>query len=691
LLFDETTSFSAFLKMFNHSPKTTMEERDFAHTRTWTLRAPMLALSQPDPALAFPEGTVLHPQFFVHNTMAKPLDVTLRFAWRSAGGTGKAAGPSFRLGPFEAHQVDVAALQASQVLPKDAAWTSVILTTNGLPEEVVALAASYDKTLRYGAQTPFSDQLAFEWVGSLWEYDVQHNSLITAGNGGTKPIRAGFTIYYNGGTQKYELEQSLQPDEQMWIDVGKLIREQVPDKNGKLLPQDLTSGSYQLRDLSDKFIGSLYEGKVVYDKTFGHVTYGCAGCCAYSLTQLSFNPLGIPLLSTAATGVDAYNTCSSWWESVDESFYGHWSTASTAIATVDYYATHTGKAVGSTTSSTSGYLLHPTPRDCSNVLRTPQGSDNVASVKILLGGSGGTNITNTTQGVVIGQQIVLYGSYTLPSGASLTNVSWTIPGSTATPPTPVTAIFTFTNAGTGGPVPLTSPQLAAQSISFYWMAPNNPNVVVFKVNYTLNGVAQPAASASATFNVSGPTSVSLGLNAAGGPHILNNSTTNAQLEFGDPTATPGIQLTGNATSPPGTAGAYKWAQTIGSNNYSYTTGSTTTTCNGPSGLDNYFPLPITGNPYTDSPIRPLPNAYSQFKWTWDATVYWMWNPNSTNSIWVPIVEREWEFTTDVTQNLSTKVWTIQSDSSSLFGAQQIGYKPIQWSNVAANGSLGGCQ
>jgi hypothetical protein len=384
LLFDETTSFSAFLKMFNHSPKTSLEERDFAHTKTWTLRAPMLALSQPDPALAFPEGTVLHPQFFVHNTMAKPLDVTLRFAWRSAGATGKAAGPSFRLGPFEAHQVDVAALQASQILPKDAAWTSVILTTNGLPEEVVALAASYDKTLRYGAQTPFSDQLAFEWVGSLWEYDVQHNSLITAGNGGTKPIRAGFTIYYNGGTQKYELEQSLQPDEQMWIDVGKLIREQVPDKNGKLLPQDLTSGSYQLRDLSDKFIGSLYEGKVVYDKTFGHVTYGCAGCCAYSLTQLSFNPLGIPLLSTSANGVDAYNTCSSWWESVDESFYGHWSTASTAIATVDNYATHTGKAVGSTTSYTSGYLLHPTPRTCSNVLRSPQGSDNVGPADHLI-------------------------------------------------------------------------------------------------------------------------------------------------------------------------------------------------------------------------------------------------------------------------------------------------------------------
>jgi len=63
---------------------------------------------------------------------------------------------------------------------------------------------------------------------------------------------------------------------------------------------------------------------------------------------------------------------------VDESFYGNWTTGSTAIATVSYYGTHTGQAVGATTSYTSGYLLHPTPRTCSNVLRSPQGPDNVA-------------------------------------------------------------------------------------------------------------------------------------------------------------------------------------------------------------------------------------------------------------------------------------------------------------------------
>ena len=379
MLFDESASFSALLKMFDYNPSAKLEERDFAGTNVWTLRAPMLALSHPDPALAFPEGTVLQPQLLVRNVVAKPVDVNLRFNWRNNAASGKAAGPSFRLGPYETRRVDVAALQAANALPKDAAWASVVIATSGLPDEVMAVAASYDHTLRYGAQTPFSDQLAFQWVGSLWEYDAQHDSLITAGNGGTKPLQAALTIYYNQGTQKYELQQTLQPDEQMWIDMGKLITEHVPDKNGNVLPGDLASGSYEVRDLTNIGVGNLFEGKVVYDKTYGHVTYGCGSCCGYELgsSKLWFNPLGIPILSTTPNGVDAYNQCTASWDDVSGVFYGHWGTYNTAIATVDYHANHTGQAVGSTTSATYGMLERSGIRTCVLQQFSPGGQDNV--------------------------------------------------------------------------------------------------------------------------------------------------------------------------------------------------------------------------------------------------------------------------------------------------------------------------
>jgi hypothetical protein len=78
VVFDENAGFSAILKMFDYDPKAKLAERDYAATRTWTLRAPMLALSAPDPALAFPAGTKLHPQIILRNTTAKTS--TLLFA-----------------------------------------------------------------------------------------------------------------------------------------------------------------------------------------------------------------------------------------------------------------------------------------------------------------------------------------------------------------------------------------------------------------------------------------------------------------------------------------------------------------------------------------------------------------------------------------------------------------------------------
>jgi hypothetical protein len=289
-VYDEGAGFSALLKMFDHDPKAQIQDRDFAKTSAWTLRAPMLALSNPDPALNFPAGTVLQPQLFIRNTTARPLVARLKFNWRKDDAAGKSVGPVLTLQPYETRRLDVSALQDGSTLPKDAHWASVILTTNAQPDEIMAVAASYDQTLRYGAQTPFSDQLSYKWEGGQWEYDTMHDSIITAGNGGTKPTKAAFTIFYNEGQKKYELEQALQPDEQMWIDIGKLIHERVPDKTGKLLPESLQTGSYQFRDLGSSAVGSLFEGKVIYDQTFGHVSYGCAACCASRGIRLTFNP-----------------------------------------------------------------------------------------------------------------------------------------------------------------------------------------------------------------------------------------------------------------------------------------------------------------------------------------------------------------------------------------------------------------
>ncbi len=329
------------------------------------------------------------------------------------------------LNPYETRRIDVAALQDGKTLPADANWASVTVTTNSKPDELVAVAASYDATLRYGAQTPFSDQLTFKWEGGMWEYDPYHSSIITAGNGGTKPTQTAFTIFYNQGTQRYDLEQTLQPDEQMWIDVGKLIREQVSDKNGKTLPSDLTMGSYEFRDLTNKGVGTLFEGKVIYDKTYGHVAYGCAGCCGYTTTLLWYNPLGIPFLSTAGNGVDAYDTCIQAYDDVTNYFVNNWSTANTSVATVNTYGTHTGVSEGSTTTNTCGYLDGSSPRSCPIVRRCPSGGDNVVGPPdhlVVVVDQQGASANCPSTGIQLRQmkmRVVDSNGTTVPSGPSV--------------------------------------------------------------------------------------------------------------------------------------------------------------------------------------------------------------------------------------------------------------------------------
>lgn len=379
-LYDDSAGFGAIMKMFDYDPNAKLSERDYARTGQWTLRAPMLALSTPDPALAFPPGTQLHPLLFIRNATGKTITATLRFNWRTPNATGKAAGPALQLAPFQTQQVDVAALQKSGTIPPNANWTLVTLTTNSLPDEVVAVASSYSDNLRYGAQTPFNDQLTFRWEGGEWQYDTYHDSIITAGNGGTQPIQARFTLFYNQGTKRYDMDQTLQPDGQMWVDVGHLIREQTPDVHGNTLPATLTTGSYEITDLTHHGAGTLFEGKVIYDKMYGDAAYGCALCCGYATTGYGFwyNPLGIPDGSTTPQGVQAENMCDGGaLEDVSDSFYGSWSTGNTSIATVDHYGTHTGAGIGSTTSYANGQLnSNDVPHMCPLKGFSPQGPDN---------------------------------------------------------------------------------------------------------------------------------------------------------------------------------------------------------------------------------------------------------------------------------------------------------------------------
>ncbi len=373
IMFDETAGFSALMKMFDRDPNEQVAPRSdppAEEDKIWTTRAPMLALTSPDAALTFPAETVLQPRIFVRNTTSKAIAASVRFNWRSDDKSGSSNLATLAVAAHETQLVDIAALQKNKLIPAEAHWASVELSAPSQPNDLVAVAASYDAGLRHGTQTPFNDTLSFMWEGGHWQADSTRDSIITAGNGGRKTIQARFTLYYDEGRQHYDLEQELKPHEQIWIDVGKLIRNQVADKNGALLPPGLTMGAYAFQDLTDQGVGNLFEGKVILDKTFGHVAYGCAGCCGMEGHPfMYYDPIAVAVSAQGDQDVWDFDTCTGQAKSVLDNFLnGSWTTDNSAIATASW-AVVTGVGAGQANHSATGlegvtvgnkyYVAHP--------------------------------------------------------------------------------------------------------------------------------------------------------------------------------------------------------------------------------------------------------------------------------------------------------------------------------------------
>jgi len=166
------------------------------------------------------------------------------------------------------------------------------------------------------------------------------------GNGGARSVPAKLTLFYNNGRDRYEIKKRLVSEEQIWINIGDLIRNQIPDENGKVLPIDATSGAFRLEEPGNVGIGNLFEGKLILDRTYGNAVYGCMVCCAPAHGNVDFNPLGVALASDAYQSVTGIDACTGF--DVDMTGeYTTWWTGNTAIATATMNRIH-GVAAGST-------------------------------------------------------------------------------------------------------------------------------------------------------------------------------------------------------------------------------------------------------------------------------------------------------------------------------------------------------
>jgi len=449
IVFDEVTGQATIMKLFDRQ---SIAEIDKVDNRV--LRAPMMALSQPDPGLGFPSGTVLDPKIFLRNAGTASTMVSAGVSWRNGSASGTSPLPRITLLPGQMRMVNLADFQKAGQIPADAAWGTVTLGYTGRSGDLVAVATSYDKTSRYGLQTPFSEIINHLFKGSMWHVDATHNTLITTGNGGTEPTRAQVTLFYNVGQEKYRVEQRLSPGQQIWLNLGEVLRNQVPDSDGKTIPPDVMFGSYELRDLDHPVLGLLYEGKLIVDKTYGHASYGCAHCCGYTTGKMAPTPTNSPPNIDNQDTYQAYNACTSRWDDFDYAF-SPWS-SNTAVATFNGALIAHTVAAGTATVRATNTVPYGTTGGCPGVDMPAPGQQNVPSLSCTASVARGVTATCTVTpsgATVTAWQFKDSGNHIVSRTQNVASLTWsgvmvtsgTVSATIAGLTSPVTDTITVTN------------------------------------------------------------------------------------------------------------------------------------------------------------------------------------------------------------------------------------------------------
>ncbi len=268
-----------------------------------------------------------------------------------------------------------------------------------------------------------------------------------------------------------------------------------------------------------------------------------------------------------------------------------------------------------------------------------------ATASILMGTS---DITGTTQTVVVGQQISLAGRV---NGGNTVLNWWTIPGT-----------IIDQNGYTPGSQP-GSPVVTDNIVTFYWVAPGT-----FQVTYLGSYPGNPSSTAAATFNVVGPTITNPNTMVTWGTPQICQAGGLFEMVLAGPLCTgQGILFSPTIQDPNGYSGSVYWGQVLTNVAFVWQPTPGTGACATPGpALDSGWPytqnpLPDTSPATRDSPAIPLPLGIGLTSASdgFSAQMYLLWQPNLSASVTVatpvPLGSIQWSWSGTTTFN--GNVWT----------------------------------
>jgi hypothetical protein len=301
------------------------------------------------------------------------------------------------------------------------------------------------------------------------------------------------------------------------------------------------------------------------------------------------------------------------------------------------------------------------------------------------------------QSVVVGQPIHLT-TQPLPAGITATSTTWKVSGTSIGGYAPTTASATIT--------PTT---LKNASLNTYWVYPLDSIPVTYIYCVNISGVGnQCSQEAKAAFNVSGP-SATITANptywSVSPPMACPSIVQLLYFGYPDPTSgcshkplVKGISFTAALSNVPNGGGTAEWVQLVKGNRLSGTTlsGVPATPTSLGVGLDKSYPYPPDdpNDPVTteasDSPNNGLDTSLARETRRFKANMYYLWKPQISGSIFVPLGYVEWSTSGTAAQKAKdTPPWSLVSSgpTTAVFNASSDtgnAHGFPTWSGIAMN-------
>ncbi len=324
---DVSNGFSANLHIVELHPELARS----AAIQQQTLATANLMLGEQPAPMHFPLHTRFQPYLLLYNASGHPRSVSVRATYALHGVSRSQELGHLLVAGGSVSAFDLSSSPLNGVTPDD---HSVHLEQSfeGNEDDLLTQAGSVDDSGNYVFEV---DTQPEQWTISrtlcYWSVFGETDSMISLWNYTQHPTDLNLTLYYSGGT--YTVPIHLAPSASYEVNVGTLIRLQLPDVAGHILPTYITQGSAILSDAKGENQHMEVTSAVsTYNVRNGTCSNQCGSC--NGVTNAFVDPSTLNLSTPGSASVSAflsYNT-----GSVENVTYSAiWGSSKTDVATVD--------------------------------------------------------------------------------------------------------------------------------------------------------------------------------------------------------------------------------------------------------------------------------------------------------------------------------------------------------------------